>query len=213
MLRRMTTPNVSPPRPPSLDEVVVIDTETGGLDPDRVSLLTLALVPGDGGAPLDLVVAEDEMVITPRSLEITRLDPEALRRDGLKPAAACDQIDAWLAAHARGRRLICAGHNVAFDLAFTRRLYRLAGRSLPDFFGHRTLDTHTLLWALRAVGRLPAHIVGSDAAFAASQPLIAAMGKKIVHCGAAGAGQAAKICNNMLLGIWERRILTRRGLQ
>jgi 3-hydroxyisobutyrate dehydrogenase len=27
------------------------------------------------------------------------------------------------------------------------------------------------------------------------------MGKKIVHCGAAGAGQAAKICNNMILGI------------
>ena len=166
MLRRMTTPNVPPPRAPSLDEVVVIDTETGGLDPDRVSLLTLALVPGDGGAPLDLTIAEDEMVITPRSLEITRLDPEALRRDGLKPAAACDRIDAWLASQARGRRLICAGHNVAFDLAFTRRLYRLAGRSLPDFFGHRTLDTHTLLWALRSVGRLPVHVVGSDAAFA-----------------------------------------------
>jgi DNA polymerase III epsilon subunit-like protein len=55
---------------------------------------------------------------------------------------------------------------VAFDLAFTRRLYRLADRSLPDFFGHRTLDTHTLLWALRSVGRLPVHVIGSDAAFA-----------------------------------------------
>ena len=50
-------------------------------------------------------------------------------------------------------------------------------------------------------GTLTFMVGGSDAAFAASQPLIAAMGKKIVHCGAAGAGQAAKICNNMLLGI------------
>jgi 3-hydroxyisobutyrate dehydrogenase len=42
---------------------------------------------------------------------------------------------------------------------------------------------------------------GSATAFAAAQPVLAAMGKKIVHCGEAGAGQAAKICNNMILGI------------
>jgi 3-hydroxyisobutyrate dehydrogenase len=42
---------------------------------------------------------------------------------------------------------------------------------------------------------------GEDAAFAAAKPVLEAMGKKIVHCGAAGAGQAAKICNNMILGI------------
>jgi 3-hydroxyisobutyrate dehydrogenase len=42
---------------------------------------------------------------------------------------------------------------------------------------------------------------GSDAAFAAAKPILEAMGKKIVHCGDDGAGQAAKICNNMILGI------------
>jgi 3-hydroxyisobutyrate dehydrogenase len=42
---------------------------------------------------------------------------------------------------------------------------------------------------------------GDDKAFAAAKPVLEAMGKKIVHCGAAGAGQAAKICNNMILGI------------
>lgn len=42
---------------------------------------------------------------------------------------------------------------------------------------------------------------GSDKAFAAAKPVLEAMGKKIVHCGGAGAGQAAKICNNMILGI------------
>lgn len=41
---------------------------------------------------------------------------------------------------------------------------------------------------------------GSDAAFAAAKPLFDIMGQKAVHCGAAGAGQAAKICNNMILG-------------
>jgi 3-hydroxyisobutyrate dehydrogenase len=42
---------------------------------------------------------------------------------------------------------------------------------------------------------------GDAAAFAAAKPVLEAMGKKIVHCGDAGAGQAAKICNNMILGI------------
>jgi len=42
---------------------------------------------------------------------------------------------------------------------------------------------------------------GEDKAFAAAKPVLEKMGKKIVHCGGAGAGQAAKICNNMILGI------------
>jgi len=41
---------------------------------------------------------------------------------------------------------------------------------------------------------------GSDEAFAKAKPALEAMGKRIVHCGGAGAGQAAKICNNMILG-------------
>jgi 3-hydroxyisobutyrate dehydrogenase len=42
---------------------------------------------------------------------------------------------------------------------------------------------------------------GETKAFAAAKPILEAMGKKIVHCGEAGAGQAAKICNNMILAI------------
>ena len=42
---------------------------------------------------------------------------------------------------------------------------------------------------------------GTDAAFGRAKPILDAMGKTIVHCGGPGNGQAAKICNNMLLGI------------
>jgi 3-hydroxyisobutyrate dehydrogenase len=42
---------------------------------------------------------------------------------------------------------------------------------------------------------------GDDKAFAAAKPVLEKMGKKIVHCGEAGAGQAVKICNNMMLAI------------
>ena len=42
---------------------------------------------------------------------------------------------------------------------------------------------------------------GSPEAFARALPLFEIMGQKAVHCGAAGAGQAAKICNNMILAV------------
>jgi 3-hydroxyisobutyrate dehydrogenase len=42
---------------------------------------------------------------------------------------------------------------------------------------------------------------GEEKAFAAAKPVLEKMGKRIVHCGGGGAGQAAKICNNMILGI------------
>jgi 3-hydroxyisobutyrate dehydrogenase len=53
-----------------------------------------------------------------------------------------------------------------------------------------------------AKGATLTFMAGGDAkAFAAAKPVLEAMGKKIVHCGGPGAGQAAKICNNMILGI------------
>jgi 3-hydroxyisobutyrate dehydrogenase len=42
---------------------------------------------------------------------------------------------------------------------------------------------------------------GSDEAFGRARPVLERMGKAVIHTGPAGNGQAAKICNNMLLGI------------
>ncbi len=52
-----------------------------------------------------------------------------------------------------------------------------------------------------AAGTLTFMCGGSSEAFAKAQPILEKMGGKIVHCGDAGNGQAAKICNNMILGI------------
>lgn len=52
-----------------------------------------------------------------------------------------------------------------------------------------------------AAGTLTFMAGGSTEAFSRAAPLFEIMGKKAVHCGEAGAGQSAKICNNMLLGI------------
>ena len=49
-------------------------------------------------------------------------------------------------------------------------------------------------------GTLTFMVGGTQEAFARAEPILSAMGKAVIHAGADGAGQAAKICNNMLLG-------------
>ncbi len=50
-------------------------------------------------------------------------------------------------------------------------------------------------------GTLTFMVGGSEDSFAIGNPLFNIMGQRVIHCGADGAGQAAKICNNMILGV------------
>ena len=55
--------------------------------------------------------------------------------------------------------------------------------------------------AAAEAGTLTFMVGGSEEAFKRAEPVLSAMGKAVIHAGQAGNGQAAKICNNMLLGI------------
>ncbi len=52
-------------------------------------------------------------------------------------------------------------------------------------------------------GTLAFMVGGSDEAVDAARPVLEPMAGKVVHCGAAGAGQAAKVCNNMVLAVQQ----------
>ncbi|WP_405167000.1 3-hydroxyisobutyrate dehydrogenase [Nocardia sp. NBC_01499] len=68
--------------------------------------------------------------------------------------------------------------------------------------GHRALDAPVSGGvAGAAAGTLTFMVGGGAEDFADALPLLEIMGGKVVHCGGSGVGQAAKICNNMLLGI------------
>ncbi|MEX0808814.1 MAG: 3-hydroxyisobutyrate dehydrogenase [Dongiaceae bacterium] len=83
------------------------------------------------------------------------------------------------------------------DVASARDVHRLA-----DEAGLLSLDAPVSGGVAGATAATLTFMAGgSDAAFATADPVLAAMGKRSVHCGPGGAGQAAKICNNMLLGI------------
>lgn len=54
-----------------------------------------------------------------------------------------------------------------------------------------------------AAGTLAFMVGGTDEALQRARPVLEPMAGKVIHCGAAGAGQAAKVCNNMVLAVQQ----------
>jgi 3-hydroxyisobutyrate dehydrogenase len=68
--------------------------------------------------------------------------------------------------------------------------------------GHHGLDAPVSGGVVgAAAGTLTFMVGGNQEDFATAKPILEAMGKRLVHCGTPGAGQAAKVCNNMILAV------------
>ncbi len=68
--------------------------------------------------------------------------------------------------------------------------------------GHRAVDAPVSGGVVGAEAGTLTFMVGApEEDFEAVKPMLEVMGKRVVHCGGHGAGQAAKICNNMILGV------------
>lgn len=113
---------------------------------------------------------------------------------GKHVVAATTGADGLFAAAKAGTLFIDSS---TIDVASARAFHEAAKAA-----GHRSVDAPVSGGVGGAeAATLTFMVGGTDEAFAAAKPFLDAMGKKIVHCGGAGAGQAAKICNNMILGI------------
>ncbi|MBP0449241.1 3-hydroxyisobutyrate dehydrogenase [Kitasatospora sp. RG8] len=105
-------------------------------------------------------------------------------------------LDAYqeLTAVARGALFVDCSTIAVGDARVAADLARVAG--------HRAVDAPVSGGVAGAETAGLTFMVGADDTdFADAEPVLAEMGRRVVHCGASGAGQAAKICNNMILGI------------
>lgn len=77
-----------------------------------------------------------------------------------------------------------------------------AAHELAESTGHRSLDAPVSGGVVGAENATLAFMVGgTDDDFETARPVLEAMGRRVVHCGGAGLGQAAKVCNNMILAV------------
>ncbi len=114
--------------------------------------------------------------------------------------ASCHVRSAYLG---DGGALESAGPDTLFidcstiDVATARAVSEAA-----DALGHAMLDSPMSGGVVGAeAGSLTFMAGGPEEAFTRARPILEAMGKNIFHAGGPGSGSAAKICNNMLLGI------------
>lgn len=158
-----------------MNNVIVLDTETGGLNPYTDALLTVGLS-GPFDCSLELPVLDFGRCL-PEAMAVNKIDLMLHREKALPPIQVLREIEDFIRkvrnmtvseSAPEGEKLYIAGHNVHFDLAFLRRLVNLAHPTNPDlprWLGGRTIDTHTLLWAQHARGDLPSAATSSDGAF------------------------------------------------
>lgn len=149
-------------------KLLFIDTETGGIDPQRHSLLSIGLVVWEDG----VVVATSEIFIndgnegyTKEALSINNIDLVQHKKEAIGSAYAVRKMIEFTKYHFETEKITLAGHNVAFDIAFIKQVFKKNRRSFNNYFSHRSIDTSSILSYLQICNIIKAPIKSSSDAF------------------------------------------------
>lgn len=155
--------------------ILFTDTETGGLDPRKHSLLQVGIVAYEVGKGIlgadELYVARDKYDVTEGAMKVNKLDLEVVNASGYSPSLVaqfiCDFIEGSFGEiKSKNDRPILSGHNVGFDKGFIEtQLFDASGRDMQKYISHRTLDIMGLLWGLHIAGKIPLEACTSKGAF------------------------------------------------
>lgn len=151
------------------DKIVFIDTETGGLDPRYHSLLSIALVQWEDfkiTRTKEILINDGKLHVTEAALEINKIDLNSHVVQAIAPDQAVQEILRFIEWPGNQKeKITLAGHNVGFDIKFTRQLFESQEYTFDDYFSHRSVDTSSILHYLYFAGKLENKIVGSTDAF------------------------------------------------
>jgi len=152
-----------------VDRLLFIDTETGGLNPNQHSLLSLAMVIWDDMEIIDsqeLLINDGKHSVTEEALSINKIDIEKHMQSAVSSSQVIEQIVAFISRHfPLQRKITIAGHNVQFDVNFLKVLFSENNEDFSKFFSHRIIDTSSILYYLYLAGHLKQRAISSDEAF------------------------------------------------
>jgi DNA polymerase III epsilon subunit-like protein len=151
------------------DRLLFIDTETGGLDPGKHSMLSLAMVVWEDRQIIDsteILVNDGILFVTAEALSINRIDIGKHKQSAWSSSRAMDEIFSFIGKHFPGKgKITLAGHNVHFDAAFLKAFFSANNKDFSQFFSHRIIDTSSILHYLYLAGRIKQRAISSDEAF------------------------------------------------
>jgi 3-hydroxyisobutyrate dehydrogenase len=185
---------------------------TGASPKQRIGFIGL----GNMGAPMagNLVAAGHEVVgfdLSPDAVAAARNSGVRIAESAADAAGDVDVVVTMLpagrhvlAVYRGGDGVLCAARpgTLFIDCSTIDVADARAAAEEARAAGHRAVDAPVSGGVVGATNAGLTFMVGGDPAdVAAVEPLLRTMGRKVVPCGASGAGQAAKVCNNMILGI------------
>jgi len=153
---------------------LVVDTETGGLDPEKNSILSIAGVLWEPKTKInkvfDLYIKEDDINVEEAALKVNKINLAMINEVGLSPLEAVRTIRTTLNSSFGPDRspIQLVGHNVSFDVGFIKRLYRLAGEDFSQDFRDRAIDTCSILHFLIISGKIKSNRASADVLFEAA---------------------------------------------
>jgi len=139
-------------------KILFIDTETGGLDANKHSPLTIALgVYSDGKvvAEKDWIVKHDDYILTAKAMEINNIDIICHNEIAVESEAVVKEVIKFIEDNfGIKNKPVIAGHNVEFDNGFMVKLFEDEKTAWNKHVSHRKLDTCSLINYLMITGKI-----------------------------------------------------------
>lgn len=152
------------------DRLLFVDTETGGIDPNKHSLLSIGLAVWKSSKEIidstEILIKHNNYVVTSTARRINKFDEPTHERCAVEPKEAISTMLNFCRSYFDKELLIpLAGHNTQFDVAYLKVFLKSNNRSYNDLFSHRIIDTYTLIRSLYYAGKIKKDISSSAQAF------------------------------------------------
>lgn len=148
-------------------KILFIDTETGGLNPEKHSLLTVALAVYNDNKIIDIkeiAIKHREYVVTPKALEVNNINLVEHDKQSISSKDAVNEIIKFIKENFGEEKPVIGGHNIEFDYKFLDKLFFNEKEYLWKYVSHRKLDTCSLINYLMITGKIQIESASLEAA-------------------------------------------------
>lgn len=151
-------------------KILFIDTETGGIDPNSTSLLSIGLVAWSNGEILDtkeIFIKHEVFKITPEAINLNSINLVNFIKTSVSPEIAFNEISNFINSNFVDSigNIVIGGHNTNFDINFLKKFLSTQNIEFEDYFSHRFVDTASILKFLYYAELLSKDVSSSDQAF------------------------------------------------
>lgn len=148
--------------------LIFIDTETGGIDPQTHSLLSIGCVAWEQGHGVidtfEIFIKSKKYCVTSGAQKINKFNEELHNQKAVSQKEAINSLLYFCSKYSNGLANL-AGHNTQFDIAFIKKLLRDNRRSFSKHFSHRIVDTYSIIRYLQDADKIELELSSSASAF------------------------------------------------